>query len=85
MSYKLKEKSSSHQLLNSIIQEVRTLDNLSFLSFGVFSLRQTDALTPESLSMMWQMGLKTAKITIQATTQKCIHSTGMLSRRFKSD
>ena len=35
--------------------------------------------------MMWQIGLKTAKNTINATTHKCIRSTGLLSKRFKTD
>ena len=35
--------------------------------------------------MMWQLGLKTAKNTIQTTTQKCVCSRGVLSKRFKTD
>ena len=42
-------------------------------------------MTPESISVTWQIGLKTAKNTIQATTHKCIRSTGLLSKRFKTD
>ena len=47
--------------------------------------RKSDSLTPEQLSGMWQIGLKTAKNTILTTTHKCIRSTQMLTRRFKTD
>ena len=35
--------------------------------------------------MMWQISLKRAKITIQATSHKCIRSAWLLSKRFKTD
>ena len=49
------------------------------------TLRESDSLIPEQLIIMWQIGLKTAKNTILATTHKYIRSTGMLTRRFKTD
>ena len=48
-------------------------------------LRDSNSLSPEQLSRMWQIALKTAKNSILATTHKCIRSTGMLARRFKTD
>ena len=85
MSCKPKERSSSHQLLYSIRQGERITSNLSFRTLGAFRSRQTYSLIPESLSMMWQISLKTAKNNTQATTQKCIRSIGLLAKRFKTD
>ena len=42
-------------------------------------------LTPEDLSKRLSIGLATAKRTLQATTHKCLRSTGLLSRRFRTD
>ena len=61
------------------------MDNLPFRTLGALKSQQVNSLTPETLSMMWQIGLKTAKSTINATTHKCIRSTGLLSKRFKTD
>ena len=47
--------------------------------------RESDSLTPEQLNVLWQIRLKTAKNAILATTHKCIRSTRMLTRRFKTD
>ena len=47
--------------------------------------KTSTSLTPESLSKLWGIGLKTAKRTIEATTHQCIRSTGLLSKRFKTD
>ena len=42
-------------------------------------------LSPQDLSKMWKIGLSTAKRTQAATTHKCFRTTGLLSRRFKTD
>ena len=42
-------------------------------------------LQPQELSKMWNIGLSTAKRTLEATTHKCYRTTGLLSRRFKTD
>ena len=81
----LRERSSSHQLLHGVEQKDHIIDSLSFRSLGAFNSQQADSLTPESLSVMWQIGLKTAKNTIQATTHWCILSRGLLSKMFKTD
>ena len=85
MSCRSREKPSSHQLLHGVEQKDHTIDSLPFRTLGAFNSQQTDSLTPESLSMMWQIRLKTAKNTIDATTHKCIRSTGLPSKRFKTD
>ena len=85
ISCRLRERPSSHQLLHGIEQKDYTIDSLPFRTFGAFNSQQVNSLTPETLSMMWQIGLKTAKNTINATTHKCIRSTGLLSKRFKTD
>lgn len=43
------------------------------------------SITPEELSKKWFIGLKTAERTLKATTYKCIRTTGLLSKRFKTD
>ena len=42
-------------------------------------------VTPEQLSKLWMIGLQTAERTLSATTHKCLRTTGMLSRRYKTD
>ena len=42
-------------------------------------------MQPHELSKMWNIGLSTAKRTLEATTHKCYRTTGLLSRRFKTD
>ena len=56
-----------------------------FTTLNRLSLRESNSLSPEQLSRMWQKGLKMAKNTILVTTHKCIHSTGILARKFKTD
>ena len=61
------------------------MNSSPFRTLGALKSQQVDSLTPETLSMMWHIGLKTAKNTINSTTHKCIRSTGLLSKRFKTD
>ena len=80
------ERAVSHQLLHTLGEDTIQNHNGSGLStINRVTLRESVTLTPEQLSVMWQIGLRTAKDTILATTQKCIRSTGTLSRRFKTD
>ena len=44
-----------------------------------------DTLLPEDLSKMWNIGLATASRTLKATTHKCIRTTGLLTKRFRTD
>ena len=59
--------------------------NDSYYSIQAIRTSNKPTLTPEQLSKMWKIGLKTASRTLQATTHKCIRSTGLMSRRFKTD
>ena len=56
-----------------------------FTTLRKISLRESNSLSPEELSRMWQIGLKMAKGTILATTHKYIRATGILARRFNTD
>ncbi len=47
--------------------------------------RRKDQLSPESLARLWQCGLKTAERTLKATTHQCLRTTGVLTRRFRTD
>ena len=85
MSCRLRERPSSHQLLHSAEQKDCVIDSLTLWALGALKSQQGNSLTTETLSLMWQIGLKTAKNTINATTHKCIRSTVLLSKRFKTD
>ena len=54
-------------------------------SLGALKAQQSRSLTPEKLSSMWGIGLKTARRTLLATTHECIRTTGLLAKRFKTD
>ena len=86
MSCRMNERASSHQLLlTNYNSKFGKKNGPEFFTMNRVVSRESDSLTPEELSVMWQIGLKTAKNTILATTQKCVRSTGMLTRRFKTD
>jgi hypothetical protein len=59
--------------------------------FDVYSMqsaiasRKSDTLTPEDLSRLWHIGIKTARRTLAATTHQCLRTTGLLTRRFRTD
>ena len=83
MSSRLIERASSHQILYMKQTEIEESNNQATLYR--ISLRESNSISPEQLSRMWQISLKMAKKTVLATTQKCIRSTRILSRRFKTD
>ena len=70
-----------------------TIDNEQILhqhgdSFSLISALNSyskHSLSPEHLSRLWKIGLRTAQRTLQATTHKCIRSTGMLSKSYRTD
>ena len=45
----------------------------------------SSSVNPIDLSRKWKIGLATARRTLSATTQKCIRTTGLLSRRLRTD
>ena len=76
----------SHQLLHTICNSKTKINQeCDFSTIKRVTFRESDSLTPEHLSVMWQIGLKTAKNTILASTHECIRSTEMLTRRVKTD
>ena len=85
MSSRLMKRASSHQILYmKHIGAERSHNQMVFTTLSRVSLRESNSLSPEQLSRMWQIGLKMAKNTILTTTHKCIRSTGMLARRCKT-
>ena len=46
---------------------------------------RSDRLSPEKLSQLWRIGIKTAERTLKASTHQCIRTTGVLTRRFRTD
>ena len=60
-------------------------DDNEFRSIGAIATRRKDKVTPEDLSELLGIGLKTAKRTLAATTHQCIRTVGNLTRRFRTD
>ena len=57
----------------------------SHCSIFKMQTRRDDSISPEDLCKLLHIGLATAQRTLQSTTHQCIRSTGLLSRRFKTD
>jgi len=55
------------------------------LHIGAVDSFKHSTLTPAELSQLWHIGLSTARRTLHATTHKCIRTTGLLTKRFKTD
>ena len=86
MSCKMLERAKFRQLLYTTPNSEKEIyQDCTFTTVKRVTSRECDSLTPEQLSIMWQIGLKTAKNTILATTHRCIRSPGILTRRFKTD
>jgi hypothetical protein len=67
-------KTLSHSIHTSVSQ---AFDDLNFASLNISSTNtsmRNSAVTPETLASRWNIGIDTAKKTIQATTQKGIRS-----------
>ena len=47
--------------------------------------KNNPSIGPEDISRLWGIGLRTAKCTLAATTHECIRTTGLLSKRFKTN
>ena len=56
-----------------------------FQSINTVSAKKKYKITPEELSKLWRISLKTATRTLQATTHKCICTVGNLTRCFKTN
>ena len=69
----------------SATRELFATDNEEYHSFMAIRFNKAKSLTPEKLSKLWKIGISTATRTIQSTTQKATRTTGLLSKRFKTD
>lgn len=56
-----------------------------FQSIDAIATRKKDMMTPESLSKLWGIGIKTAKRTLAATSHQCIRELSTLTRCFQTD
>ena len=55
------------------------------MSIMGIKFRKSKSITPEKLSKLWKIGLATAQRTLQCTTHKATRTTGLPSKRFKTD
>ena len=69
----------------NLIEPIMQLHDNTYSSIQAISSNKQHTMTPEVLSQMWNIGLGTAIRTLKASTHKCIRTTGMLSRRYKTD
>ena len=60
-------------------------DEMEYCSISRMASNRQSSITPEELCRRLHIGLATAKRTLQATTHQCIRSTGLLTKRFKTD
>jgi hypothetical protein len=65
-------------------KELHSYDD-DYRSISAMNTAQKQKLTPEQLSKLWNIGLKTARRTLLATTHQCVKTTGQLTRRFRTD
>ena len=68
--------------LQSMIEEVE--DDV-FSSIHSLNTKRKDTTSPEELSKRLHIGLKTASRTLKATTHQWIRTTGLLTKRFRTD
>ena len=68
--------------MQSILEQT---ENGDFCSIHALNSRRKDTITPEQLSKQLNIGLNTATRTLKATTHTFIRSTGLLSKRFRTD
>ena len=56
-----------------------------YFTVGTVKDKYSPLLSPEKLSRMWDICLKTAINNLDSTTHQCIRSTGIIEKRFKTD
>ena len=71
--------------LYSILSMSSYVDDSINSSISAIRSKQSSSMTAVELSKHLHIGLKTAANTLKATTHQCIRSTGLLSRRFRTD
>jgi hypothetical protein len=72
---------SAHKMLF----EDSSTPTFEFRTVDAIKSSSKDVLSPEDLSKMWNIGLSTAARTLKASTHKCIRTTGLLTKRFRTD
>ena len=83
----------SSELMSTQISTIYSLQSMikydedtdEFSSVAAINTSKSDAMTPEELSCRLCIGLKTAARTLKATSHQYIRTTGLLSKRFRTD
>ena len=76
------------RLIGSVLLNKRLLladGDDEYCTMSKMATNRSDRLSPEKLSQLWRIGLKTAERTLKASTHQCIRTTGVLTRRFRTD
>ena len=74
-----------HAVLSSEQLITAPQDSDEYSTIYALKSRTSSSITPEALSRGWHIGLSTALRTLKATTHEHIRSTGLLSKRFRTD
>ena len=73
------------RLLNSVGTDRMILTDDDEMYISLLTINRNDRISPEELSKLWRIGLKTAVRTVKATTHQCLRTTSLLTRRFRTD
>ena len=76
------------QFLSTMLSFTPTLVSTSeddYATVMAINFKKKKSITPEQLSKLWHIGIKTAERTLKATTYKIIRTTGLLTKRFRTD
>ena len=72
--------------MQSLLEQVNSDDcDTDFRTVHAINTKRKESISPEELSQRLGIGLKTAARTLKATTHDFIRSTGLLTKRFKTD
>ena len=60
---------------------------LNHILFNIEAIKSghKPSISPEELSKKWDIGLRTTARTLSATTHECVWTTGLLTKRFRTD
>ena len=78
----------SDRLMGCVFSHKRVLypdGDDDFASVSKMATSCKDRLTPEQLSSVWRIGLRTAKRTLKVSTHQCMRTIGVLTPRFRTD
>jgi len=68
-----------------ICEAITEKEECEFMYVCAIATRKKDKLQPDQLVKLWCIGIKTAKITLEAITHQCIRTVGNLTKRFRTD